>query len=89
MFRSLPNLQSRLLSGFIFSLHFLPFSFPALHLLFGDGERLAHGIVETFSFGLAGDGRGRYGLHALSITPLTSLGHPSLVSASVPLSVSL
>jgi len=36
----------------------LPFNFPALHLLFRDGKRLADSIVEAFGFGLAGDGRG-------------------------------
>jgi hypothetical protein len=38
-------------------LRLLPFSFPALHLLFGDGERLADGVVETLAFGNVWDGR--------------------------------
>ncbi len=42
-----------------FGLRLLPFGLPALHLLFRHGERLADGVVEAFSFGLAGNGRGR------------------------------
>jgi hypothetical protein len=36
----------------------MPFSLPALHLFFGDGERLADGVVEPFGFGVARDGWG-------------------------------
>ena len=43
--------SNRLLSLHFIAVRFLPLGFPALHLLFGDGERLADGVVETFGFG--------------------------------------
>lgn len=42
----------------LLALCLLPFGFSALHFFFGDGERLAHGVVEAFGFRVAGDGRG-------------------------------
>ena len=54
----------------------LPFSFPALHLLFGDGERLAHGIVEAFGFGVSGDRWGGANVHAVIIARLSSKIRP-------------
>jgi hypothetical protein len=38
----------------LLALNFLPFGFPALHLFFRDGERLAHGTVEAFGVSVAG-----------------------------------
>lgn len=48
-----------------------PFSLTALHFLFGDGERLTHGIVEAFGIGVAGDGRGGERFHGVIIARLT------------------
>ena len=53
----IPMLSNRLLTLRSIPVRFLPFGFPLLHLLFGDGERLANGVVEPFGFCVAGSDR--------------------------------
>jgi hypothetical protein len=61
------KLESMLLRWLTLALGPLPFGLAALHLFFGDGERLADGIVETFGVGVAEDGWSGVGLHFSSV----------------------
>lgn len=65
-----PRFRLGLFRLVLLAVGFLPFSFPALHLFFGNLEHGADGVIHPCGFGLAGYGGCWSDIHGYSVPPL-------------------